>query len=46
MQAKQRGAVLVEINEVPSEQSSLCDFRVQGKAAEILPYIVKEVIDG
>lgn len=38
--AKERGAVLIEVNCEPSGQSSICDFHAFGKAAEILPEIV------
>jgi NAD-dependent deacetylase len=36
-EAKRRGAVLVEVNSEPSEQTSLCDYRIFGQAGQILP---------
>ena len=40
MYAKERRAVLVEINNEPSALSHLFDYRVQGHASGILPEIL------
>ena len=41
--ARQNGAVLVEINFDPTPLSSHVDFALHGKSGEILPQLVKEV---
>jgi NAD-dependent SIR2 family protein deacetylase len=38
--AKERGAKLLEVNSEPSALSDLCDYKIIGKAGEILPQIV------
>ena len=38
--AKERGAVLVEINKEESALSSYCDYRIVGQASKILPEIL------
>ena len=39
--AKDRGAKIIEINQEPSALSNICDYKILGSAAEILPEIVK-----
>lgn len=39
--AKEKGAVLIEINEEPSALSGYCDIHLLGKASEIMPEIMK-----
>jgi NAD-dependent deacetylase len=39
--AKERGAKIIEINEEPSALSQFCDYRITGKASEILPQILE-----
>jgi NAD-dependent deacetylase len=39
--AKEKGAKLIEINNEKSALSDLCDYRIMGKASEILPKIVE-----
>ena len=39
--AKERGAMLIEINEEPSALSDACDVRIKGKASEVIPSLVK-----
>jgi len=38
--AKERGAKLIEINNEPSAFSHLCDFKIKGRASEVLPEIL------
>lgn len=38
--AKQRGARLIEINSQPSALSELCDYRIIGRASEIVPEVL------
>lgn len=40
--AKEKGAQVLEINSDPSGFSDLCDFKIVGKAAEVLPELIKE----
>ena len=39
--AKQHGAKLIEINPQPSVFSDICDYKIVGAAAEVLPEIVR-----
>ncbi len=39
--AKERGAKIIEINPQPSALSDICDYKIMGSAAEVLPEIVK-----
>ncbi|MCX7926788.1 MAG: NAD-dependent deacylase [Candidatus Omnitrophica bacterium] len=41
--AKERGLTLIEINQQPSALSHLCDFYLNGQAAEILPELVRRI---
>ncbi len=43
LMAKQRGAVLVEINPEATPLTTLADYFLQGKSGEVLPQMVKEV---
>jgi NAD-dependent deacetylase len=38
--AKEKGAKLVEINQEPSSLSDLCDYKIMGRASDILPAIL------
>lgn len=38
--AKERGARLIEINSEPSDLSDLCDYKIIGRASEVLPEIL------
>ncbi|MFH1458559.1 MAG: Sir2 family NAD-dependent protein deacetylase [Candidatus Omnitrophota bacterium] len=38
--AKERGAILVEINSSPGALSPICDYRIQGSACQVLPEIL------
>ncbi len=38
--AKEKGAKLIEINSEPSCLSQICDYRISGKASEVLPEIL------
>jgi NAD-dependent deacetylase len=42
--AKAKGAQLIEINNEPSNLSDLCDYRIMGRASEILPQVLKVVV--
>jgi NAD-dependent deacetylase len=44
--AKERGVKIIEINQEPSALSDISDYRIMGKAAEILPEIVKMMEEG
>lgn len=39
--AKERGAMLVEINSEPSALSHIFDYRIKGRASEVMPEILK-----
>ncbi len=39
-EARERGAVVAEVNPEPSEANAICDFYFQGKAGEILPKLL------
>jgi len=39
--AKERGAVLIEINNEPSALSHIFDYRIKGQASEVMPAILK-----
>jgi NAD-dependent deacetylase len=39
--AKERGAMLVEINSEPSALSHIFDCRIKGRASEVMPEILK-----
>jgi len=39
--ARERGAKIIEINSEPSALSDICDHKITGAAAEILPEIIR-----
>lgn len=39
--AKERGAKIIEINQEPSALTDICDYKILGSAAEVLPEIVR-----
>ncbi len=39
--AKERGAQIIEINREPSALSDICDYKIMGNAAELLPEITR-----
>ncbi len=41
--AKQNGAKIIEINDNPSELSFISDYQILGKAARILPLLIKDL---
>jgi NAD-dependent SIR2 family protein deacetylase len=41
--AKERGAIVIEINKDPTPLSPLADYSFLGKAGEILPALVQQI---